>query len=69
MEDRNSIRFSMSAPEGTSFDQMQDISDEVVNYLNDSIPEKVISYFLQHPGFGGGGVNAASGRIGSGTSW
>lgn len=63
MEDRNSVRLNMSAPEGTSFDQMQSISDEVVNYLNDSIPERQF-VFSSTPGFGGGGVNASSGRIG-----
>ncbi|MCF2445013.1 efflux RND transporter permease subunit [Dyadobacter sp. CY345] len=63
MEDRNSIRLNMSAPEGTSFDQMQSISDEVVNYLNDSIPERQF-VFSSTPGFGGAGMNASSGRIG-----
>ncbi len=63
MEDRNSIRLNMSAPEGTSFDQMLGISDEVVNYLNDSIPERQF-VFASTPGFGGAGMNASSGRIG-----
>ncbi|CAG5002691.1 Multidrug resistance protein MexB [Dyadobacter sp. CECT 9275] len=63
MEDRNSIRFSMTAPEGTSFDQMQRITDQVSNYLNDSIPEKSFT-FSATPGFGGSGVNTAFGRIG-----
>ncbi len=40
MEDRSSIRFSVSAQEGTSYDKMQNISDEIANYLYDSIPEK-----------------------------
>jgi multidrug efflux pump subunit AcrB len=39
MEDRNSIRLTMTAPEGTSFDQMQRISNEVVDYH---------LHFLQH---------------------
>ncbi|WP_439559487.1 efflux RND transporter permease subunit, partial [Dyadobacter sp.] len=63
MEDRNSIRFNLSAPEGTSFDQMQQISDDLGNFLNDSIPEKAFT-FSATPGFGGGGVNSATGRIG-----
>jgi HAE1 family hydrophobic/amphiphilic exporter-1/multidrug efflux pump len=63
MEDRNSIRFNLSAPEGTSFDQMQAISDDLGNFLNDSIPEKAFT-FSATPGFGGGGVNSATGRIG-----
>ena len=63
MEDRNSIRFSMTAPEGTSFDQMQKITDQVSDYLNDSIPEKSFT-FTATPGFGGTGVNTAFGRVG-----
>ncbi|REA62698.1 AcrB/AcrD/AcrF family protein [Dyadobacter luteus] len=63
MEDRNSIRLNMTAPEGTSFDQMQRISNEVVDYLNDSIPEKAFT-FSSTPGFGGSGVNSGMGRIG-----
>ena len=63
MEDRNSIRLTMTAPEGTSFDQMQRISSEVVDYLNDSIPEKSFT-FSSTPGFGGSGVNSGMGRIG-----
>jgi hydrophobe/amphiphile efflux-1 (HAE1) family protein len=63
MEDRNSIRLTMTAPEGTSFDQMQAISNEVVDYLNDSIPEKAFT-FSSTPGFGGSGVNSGMGRVG-----
>jgi hydrophobe/amphiphile efflux-1 (HAE1) family protein len=63
MEDRNSIRLSMTAPEGTSFDQMQRISNEVIDYLNDSIPERSFT-FSSTPGFGGSGVNSGMGRIG-----
>jgi hydrophobe/amphiphile efflux-1 (HAE1) family protein len=63
MEDRNSVRLTMTAPEGTSFDQMQEISNEVVDYLNDSIPEKAFT-FSSTPGFGGSGVNSGMGRVG-----
>ncbi len=40
MEDRSSIRFSVSAQEGTSYSKMQNISDEIANYMYDSIPER-----------------------------
>lgn len=63
MEDRNSVRLTMTAPEGTSFDQMQAISDEVINYLNDSIPEREF-VFSSTPGRSGTGVNSGMGRIG-----
>ena len=65
MEDRNSVRLNMTAPEGTSFDEMQKITDQVVDYLNDSIPEKAFT-FSATPGRGGGGggVNSGMGRVG-----
>jgi len=65
MEDRNSVRLNMTAPEGTSFDEMQKITDQVVDYLNDSIPEKSFT-FSSTPGRGGGGggVNSGMGRVG-----
>ena len=63
LEDKSSIRLSMTAPEGTSYDKMQGISDDVTNYLSDSIPERDF-VFSATPGFGGNGSNAASGRIG-----
>ncbi|WP_149243185.1 efflux RND transporter permease subunit [Dyadobacter sp. 32] len=63
MEDRNSVRLNLTAPEGTSFDQMQSITDQVVNYLNDSIPEKSFT-FSATPGFGGSGVNSGMARVG-----
>lgn len=63
MEDRNSVRFTMSAPEGTSYDKMIDISDSVVNFLYDSVPERSFA-FAATPGFGGSAVNSGFGRVG-----
>ncbi|MEP6845895.1 MAG: efflux RND transporter permease subunit, partial [Panacibacter sp.] len=63
MEDRNTMRFSMTAPEGTSYDKMQAISDDVMNYLYDSVPERDF-VFAGTPGFGGSGVNSGFGRLG-----
>lgn len=63
MEDRNSIRFSLNAPEGTSYDMMTQVSDKVVNYLFDSVPERDF-VFAATPGFGGTGSNTGIARIG-----
>ncbi|CAN5498066.1 efflux RND transporter permease subunit [soil metagenome] len=63
MEDRNSVRFSMTGPEGTSYDKMQNISDQVVNFLYDSVPERDF-VFAATPGFGGSGANSGFGRVG-----
>ena len=40
LEDRSSVRFTMTAPEGTSFGYMSNISDSVGNFLYDSVPER-----------------------------
>jgi hydrophobe/amphiphile efflux-1 (HAE1) family protein len=40
LEDRSSVRFSATAPEGTSFSYMANISDSVANFLYDSVPER-----------------------------
>jgi hydrophobe/amphiphile efflux-1 (HAE1) family protein len=63
MEDKNSVRFQISAPEGTSYDYMQVVSDNITNYLYDSIPERDF-VFNATPGFGGNSSNNASARLG-----
>ena len=59
MEDRNSIRFTMTGPEGTSYSKMQTISDDVANYLYDSIPERDF-VFSRTPA---GAINSAQPRL------
>ena len=64
MEDKSNIRFSISTPEGSSYLYTQSVSDQVTNFLNDSIPEKDF-VFNAVPGFGGnGGTNSSIARIG-----
>jgi HAE1 family hydrophobic/amphiphilic exporter-1/multidrug efflux pump len=64
MEDKSNVRFSISTPEGSSFQYTQDVSDQVTNFLNDSIPEKDF-VFNAVPAFGGnGGTNSSIARIG-----
>ncbi|HVZ24584.1 MAG TPA: efflux RND transporter permease subunit, partial [Sediminibacterium sp.] len=64
LEDRSSIRFSVTAAEGTSFNAMQRVGDEIGNYLYDSIPERDF-VFVRTPGGGGGsaGTNTSSPRL------
>ncbi|MRG47632.1 MMPL family transporter [Chitinophaga sp. SYP-B3965] len=60
MEDRNSFRLSVTAPEGTSYDAMDKYVNSLVDFLLDSIPEKQIIMSVTAPGFSGGGsVNTA----------
>jgi HAE1 family hydrophobic/amphiphilic exporter-1/multidrug efflux pump len=64
LEDKSSIRFQMTAPEGTSYGSMVKVGERLMNFLNDSIPEKDF-VFAAIPGFGGsGGANSATERIG-----
>lgn len=63
MEDRSTIRFQLTGPEGASYGYMVDAADKVVNFLSDSIPEKDF-VFIAVPGFGGnGGVNTGTSRL------
>ncbi len=63
MEDRSSIRFQMTGPEGASYGYMVETSDKLLSYLTDSIPEKAF-VFVAVPGFSGnGGVNSGTARI------
>jgi HAE1 family hydrophobic/amphiphilic exporter-1/multidrug efflux pump len=63
MEDKNSVRFSFSAPEGTSYDKMLKTSEAVTNFLTDSVPEREF-VFNSTPSFSSTGVNSAIARIG-----
>lgn len=60
MEDRNQFRLSVSAPEGTSYDLMDAYTDNLVGFLEDSIPEARILLSVTAPSFSGAGsVNTA----------
>jgi len=61
LEDRSSIRFTVTAAEGTSYNYMQNIADNISNYLYDSIPERDF-VFARTPA--GGTVNTSQPRIG-----
>ncbi len=52
LEDRSSIRFSVTGQEGASFSQMEDVTDSIANYLYDSVPERDF-VFARTPAFGG----------------
>ncbi|MEO8710925.1 MAG: efflux RND transporter permease subunit [Parafilimonas sp.] len=60
LEDKSSISFSITAPEGTSFPYMQKITDTIADYLYDSVPERDF-VFARTPA---GGTNQARPFIG-----
>ncbi|HVT86047.1 MAG TPA: efflux RND transporter permease subunit [Chitinophagaceae bacterium] len=61
LEDRSSIRFTMTAPEGTSYGSMVKIVDPFIDYLYDSIPERDF-VFARTPA--NGGNNSSQPRLG-----
>lgn len=64
IEDKNQFRYNVTAPEGTSFDYMDNYVQELAGYFYDSIPERKFVFAATNPGFSGtGAVNSAFGRV------
>ena len=61
LEDRSSIRFTVTLPEGASYNYTQNVSDQISNYLYDSVPERSF-VFARTPA--GSSVNTSQPRIG-----
>ncbi|ULQ54342.1 efflux RND transporter permease subunit [Flavihumibacter fluvii] len=58
MEDRSQFRLAITAPEGTSFDYMDNYIDRIGKFVMDSVPEKKSMLTVTAPGFtGSGSVN------------
>jgi HAE1 family hydrophobic/amphiphilic exporter-1/multidrug efflux pump len=62
LEDRSSIRFNITSAEGTSFNSMVKITDNVSNFLYDSVPER--DFVFSRVGGFGGAVNTSQPRLG-----
>jgi multidrug efflux pump len=64
MEDRNQFRLTLTAAEGTSYDYMDQYVQDMVQYIQDSIPEYETALSVTAPGFmGSGSVNNAFVRV------
>lgn len=61
IEDRSSIRFTVTAAEGTSYPYMLNVTDNIANYLLDSVPERDL-VFVRTPA--GGSTNTSQPRLG-----
>lgn len=61
LEDRNSVRFTVTLPEGSSFAYTSAVTDQISNYLLDSVPERDF-VFARTPA--GPSTNQAQPRIG-----
>ncbi len=64
MEDRSQFRLQVTAPEGTSFDYMDDYIDNLSQLIMDSVDERQIVLTVTAPGFtGSGSVNTGFVRV------
>lgn len=64
LEDRNSVRFTVTAAEGTSFSYMQKLTDNIANFLYDSVPGRDFVFARVGGGFGSSGTNSSQPRLG-----
>lgn len=53
LEDRSEFRLTVTAPEGTSFDYMDQYMNRLIQFIIDSVPEHHIILSVTSPGFGG----------------
>lgn len=64
LEDRSWMRFIVSTPEGATFEYTDKYIGKLVNYINDSVPEKVIALSMTAPSFlGSGSTNTGMIRL------
>jgi multidrug efflux pump len=64
LEDRNWVRLAVSAPEGTSYEYMDDYMDRISKRVTDSLPEKRVMLTVTAPSFAGSGaVNSGFSRL------
>jgi multidrug efflux pump len=64
LDDRNFMRMSVTAPEGSSFEFTNAYMDKMVQFINDSVPEKRVCLTVTAPGFtGSGAVNTGFVRL------
>jgi multidrug efflux pump subunit AcrB len=64
LEDRSQIRLQISAPEGTSYDYMDNYVEKLVTFVKDSVPENRVVLSVTAPSFAGSGsVNSGFVRL------
>jgi multidrug efflux pump len=59
IEDRNRLRSTVLAPEGTDFDLMDRATQEIAQQIMDSVPERNVVLSFAPSFFGAGGVNSS----------
>ncbi len=64
LEDRSQFRLQVTAPEGTSYDAMDNSIDRLIAFVLDSVPENESAGSVTAPGYSGGGaVNTGFVRV------
>jgi len=63
IEDKSQFRFNATAPEGTSFDEMDKFTQSLGDYFYDSIPGRQFVFASTNNQFVGGSTNSSFGRI------
>lgn len=56
LEDRDWLRLTVTAPEGTSYEAMDALIDKISTFITDSVPEKEVCLTVTAPGFAGSGA-------------
>ena len=62
-DDRSFVRLNVSAPEGSSYEYMDRLMNDITELINDSVPEKKVSLVLTSPGFGSSSVNSGRANV------
>ncbi len=56
LEDRGRTRIAITSPEGTSYESQANVTDKVMQFVLDSIPETRLAFSVVAPGFSGAGA-------------
>jgi multidrug efflux pump len=64
LDDRSFIRMQVTAPEGSSYEYTDAFMNKLVDFINDSVPEKKVALTVTAPSFSGSGaVNTGMMRL------
>ncbi|MEO8146588.1 MAG: efflux RND transporter permease subunit [Bacteroidia bacterium] len=56
LDDRSFMRMAITTPEGSSYEYTNNVMDKIVQFINDSIPEKKVCLSVTAPSFAGSGA-------------
>src|SRR5690606_19168121 len=62
-EDRSALSISATAPEGATFDYMDDYVNRMIGVIQEEVPEVDALITITSPGFGGRSANSAFGNV------